>query len=49
MTDNKTKAKATETVSNHSVRSIRIDEERIDYTKEYILQIVNEHPEHKLW
>lgn len=36
-------------MSDYEVRSIQLDEDKSNYTKQEILDIVKEHPEYKLW
>lgn len=38
-----------EQVIDYEMRSIRLDEEKSDFTKDEILEIMKEHPEFKLW
>lgn len=38
-----------EQVIDYEMRSIRLDEEKSDFTKDEILEIMKEHPEYKLW
>lgn len=39
----------TETVLDYSVRSIRLEDEKSELTKEEIQEIIKEHPENKVW
>ena len=39
----------TETVLDYSVRSIKLNDEESELTKEDIQEIIKEHPENKLW
>ena len=39
----------TKNVLDYSVRKIKIDEENSELTKEDILEVIEEHPENKLW
>ena len=40
---------ATETVVSYSVHSIRLNDEKSELTREEIQEIINEHPENKVW
>lgn len=38
-----------ELVLDYETRSIRHEEDKTGYTKDYIMQVIKEHPEYKLW